>query len=210
MKGRSKRGFGRILSSIIGILICVVLLPVLIMNLTIVIKSYLDPEEIPDFFGIKPFVVVTGSMAPEIDGGDLVITKVLDPGTLQEGEIISFKDGRAVITHRIIELSETEEKEPAFVTKGDANNAADENLVEHSQVEGIHLFTIPRLGNLALFMQTPIGMLVFIGIPLCGFILYDIIRRRLQSRKDQTKDQEAQAEIERLKAVLAHKEDKGE
>ena len=205
MKTREKKGFVRRIPSIIGMVVCVLLAPILIMNLTIVIKSYINPNKVPDFFGIKPFVVTTGSMEPVIYGGDLVIVKTADPSKLKEKDIISFKEGDAVITHRIIKLTETDGK-PAFVTKGDANNVEDGNPVSYSQVEGLYLFKISKLGRLALYMQEPIGMFVFVGIPLCGFIIYDIRRRRLADQKEKSNDSEAQAEIERLKAELAAKE----
>ena len=204
-KKQVEKRFLKKLPSIIGIVVCMLLAPILMMNLTIVIKSAIHPDKVPDFFGIKPFVVVTGSMEPAIYGGDLVITKTVDPAKLKAGDVISFKNGNSVITHRIIELAE-KEGTPAFITRGDANNTKDEDLISHSQVEGIYLFRIGKLGNLAMFMQTPAGMLIFVGIPLCGFIIYDIIRRRLAVQKEKSKDCEAQAEIERLKAALAEKE----
>ena len=76
--------------------------PILLMNITITVKSYLNPDKVPDFFGIKPFVVLTWSMEPLILGGDLVITKTVDPATLKVDDIISYKEGDTVITHRII------------------------------------------------------------------------------------------------------------
>ncbi|MCL2695832.1 MAG: signal peptidase I [Clostridiales bacterium] len=210
MEKKTKNSFGRRLPSIIGIIICVLLAPILAMNLTIVIKSYTNPDRVPDFFGVKPFVVVTGSMEPAIFGGDLVVTKTVDPAALNVKDIIAFKDGTAVITHRIMELTEVG-GEPAFITQGDANASPDEKPVLYSQVEGIFVFRVARLGHLAMFMQTPVGMIVFVGIPLCGFILYDIIRRRLSEKKEKSEerftDLEAQAEIERLRAALAAKEE---
>lgn len=191
----------RILASGIGILICIVMIPIIVMNLTIIVKSYLKPNEVPDFFGIKPFIVVTGSMEGTIDGGDFIITKVVKPSTLEVGDIVSYSIEDTVITHRIIEKTEVE-GQPAFITKGDANNMEDQDPVTFDQVESIYLFRIAGLGNLAMFMQTPVGMLVFIGIPLCCFILYDIIRRRLQAKKDSKKDYEIQTEIENLRAQL--------
>ena len=202
---KDKKGFVKRLPSIIGIVVCVIIAPVLIMNLTIIIKSYINPGRVPDFFGIKPFVVLTDSMEPEISGGDLVVTRVVDPARLKELDIISFKEGESVITHRIIELSE-KDGEPVFITQGDSNNVKDRNPITYSQVESIYLFKISRFGHLAMFMQTPVGLLAFVGIPLCGFILYDIIRRRLAYQKESARDSGAQAEIERLKAELAKRD----
>lgn len=198
---KKKKSFVRVIPSIIGGLIAIILIPILVMNLTIIVKSYVNPDEVPDFLGIKPFIVITGSMEGTIDGGDLVITKTVDPSTLEVGDIISYSVGQSVITHRIIEMTEAD-GEPAFITKGDANNMQDEDPVTYEQVESIFRFRIAKLGNAAMFMQTPVGMLVFVGIPLCGFILYDIIRRRFQSKKDVKRDNEMQEELERLKAQL--------
>ena len=207
MRRKAKKGFIRKLPSIIGIVVCILLAPILIMNLTIIIKSYINPNKVPDFFGIKPFVVITDSMTPAIHGGDLVVTKTVDPRKLQVDDIISFKEGTSVITHRIKELTE-KDGEPAFVTKGDSNNANDTNPVIYSQVEGVYLFKIERLGNLAMFMQTTTGMLIFVGIPICGFIIYDIIRHRIAVKKEKSKDMLAQAEIKKLKDQLAAKNNK--
>ena len=205
-KTETKKSFVQRIPSIVGVLICVLLAPILLMNITIVIKSTIKPDAVPDFFGIKPFVVLSGSMETTIMEGDLAVTRVVDPATLQVGDIVSFKEGKSVITHRIIGLTE-KGGEPAFVMQGDANNAKDESAVSYSQVEGLYQFRIPGMGKIAMFMQTPIGMLVFIGIPLCGFIVYDLIRRRLSDRKELKEGDEAQAdaqaEIERLKAALA-------
>jgi len=205
MKIRSKKVFFRKLSSIIGIIVCVLIAPILIMNLTIVIKSYINPNKVPDFFGIKPFVVISKSMEPTICGGDLIITKSVEPSQLKEGDIASFKEGDSVITHRIVKLAENN-GESVFITRGDANNAEDLNPVTYSHVEGIYLFKISKLGHLAMYMQTPVGMLIFVGIPLFSFIIYDIIRQRLADRKEISREAESQAEIKKLKAELAEKE----
>jgi len=213
IKGESmkkRKSFVRIIPSIIGVIISLILIPLLVMNLTIIVKSYINPDEVPGFFGIKPFIVSTGSMEGTINIGDLVITKEVDPATLEVGDIISYKEESSVITHRIIAMTE-KDGELAFTTKGDANNTEDDNPVTYSQVEGIYLFRIARLGNLAMFMQTPVGMIVFIGIPICCFILYDIIRRRIQTKKEMKKEDELQAELDRLRSQIdEQKEDKKE
>ena len=144
-------------------------------------------------------------MEPAIQKGDLVITRTTDPATLNVGDIISFREGETVITHRIEELTE-QNGEPAFITKGDMNQSTDAKTVSYSQVESSYLFKVAGLGDIAMFMQTPVGILVLVGFPLTGLILYDVIRRRLDSRKDTAGAGDAQAEIERLKAELAMKD----
>lgn len=191
----------RKISKIIGVVICIILVLIFIMNVTIIIKSYMNPNKVIDFFGMKPFIVRTSSMEGTIDGGDLIVTKSVDPSELEVGDIISYKMEQSIITHRIIERTEID-GEPAFVTKGDANNTADDEPVTFKQVESVYLFRLPKMGSLAIYMQTPVGMLVFIGIPLCCFILFDIIKRKRQNEKEKAKENEMLAELDRLHSQL--------
>lgn len=189
------------------IIVCIILIPILVINLTIVIKAYIHPDDVPDFLGIKLFVVETDSMSPIFYGGDLIVTKTIAPDKLEVKDIISFREGKSVVTHRIEEIT-TKGNSLAFVTKGDANNAIDSGEpVVSDNVESVYLFRIAKLGRLAMFMQTPIGMLVFVGIPVIAFILYDILSRVLYNKKEDVKEKAASEEIERLKAELAKLEE---
>jgi len=180
MKKTKKR---QVLTTALAITFCIFIVPIAIMNLTLIVKSYVNPEKVPDFFGIKPFIVLTGSMEPEINSGDLIISKTVDPNALGVGNIISFKEGNAVVTHRIAEITD-ENGEPAFVTKGDANNARDTIPVTYSEVEGNYLLRIPKLGHLALFLQTPLGMIALIGLPVLGIVIYEFSRVKREKEKE--------------------------
>ena len=68
---------------------------------------------------------------------------------------------------------------------------------------------LSSLGDFALFLQTPLGMVIFVGVPLFGFVIYDVIRRQKLAKKENEKTAELEAEIERLKK-LAKKEDESE
>ena len=87
------------------------------------------------------------------------------------------------------------------MTKGDANNAADQDKVTEDRLVGIYKGRIPKVGDFAMFLQTPVGMIVFIGVPLLGFIIYDIIRRQKYANKENKKTAELEAELERLRAT---------
>ncbi|NLC39473.1 MAG: signal peptidase I [Clostridiaceae bacterium] len=206
MKRNNTKGVIHKISTIIGILLCVVLIPILVINLTIVIKSYVYPDRVPDFFGLKLFIVETDSMQPTFCGGDLVVTRSVDPAQLVVGDIISYKVDSAVVTHRIEEIIDDGNK-LSFVTRGDANKANDGDPFAADQVESIYIFRIGKIGNLAMFIRTPVGMLIFVGIPVFGFIIYDSIFRNIVRIKNNKNEQEAQAEIERLKAELKKRDE---
>lgn len=180
---------------IISIIILVIALPILFVNVVILADSALHPEEVPSFFGYKPFIVLSGSMRNVINEGDLVLSKECDTSNLKVGDIISFKEEEIVVTHRIIDIV-SENGEKHFITKGDNNDAQDSGFVLAENIEGIFLFKVSGLGNVAMFLQTPIGMIVALSIPLAILICIN-----LSSSKDSEEDenQKMKKEIERLK-----------
>ena len=202
-----KTGAAHIILSVLGIILCVIFGFLLICNLTIIIKGTVNPDRPPSVFGSTPMVVLSGSMSgsaeDHIEVGDLIIIGKADIDALEKGDVISFmeKDSTSVVTHRIIDITTDEEGKRLFTTKGDANISEDKDgPVPADRVIGIYKFRIPKVGNFALFLQKPLGMVIFIGIPVCAFIIYDIARRQRRSAKDEKNTEKMQAEIDRLRA----------
>ena len=48
-----------IVMKIISIILYIILIPIIIFNFTLIIKSFINPNEVPDFFGYKNFVIVS-------------------------------------------------------------------------------------------------------------------------------------------------------
>ncbi len=180
----------RIKIIIISILL-ILILPIFIINSVIIINSYIKPDKIPSFFGWKPFIVLSGSMETQINTGDLVIVKEIDNNNLKEGDIVAFKTENVVITHRIVEKTEDEGK-IQYKTKGDNNNTIDNGYITPEQIEGIYQFKISKLGNVAMFIQTPLGMITCLSIPIILMIL-------VQMSESKEKQKHMEEEIEKLK-----------
>lgn len=179
---------------IISIIILIILIPILFVSAVILVNSYVKPDEVPSFFGWKPFIVLSGSMETKILAGDVVVVKEVDTQTLKKGDIIAFKENDIVITHRIDEIIQ-EDGETKYITKGDNNNTRDNGYVLPSQVEGLYEFRIARLGNLAMFIQTPIGMIICLSIPLLLLVIIQV----KDSKDDTDKKKEMEEQIEKLK-----------
>lgn len=143
------------------VLFLVIVLPFLIFNLTLIIKSKLYPNKIADFMGYKPFIVMSGSMETTINIGDLVIVKKVNSSSIHIGDIIAFKNGNIVISHRVKEVI-NDSGIYKFKTKGDNNNVADDFIVNSDAIEGIFVNKIPGLGSILLFLGKPIGLLMVI------------------------------------------------
>lgn len=172
-------------------ILLILLLPIILINSVIIVNLYIKPNEIPSFFGWKPFIVLSGSMETQINTGDLVVVKDAQNTELKNGDIIAFKNGDSVITHRIVDKVE-EEGKIKYKTKGDNNNATDDWYVSPEQIEGIYQFKMSKLGNIAMFIQTPIGMIICLSIPIILIIL-----TQMTASKEKQKDMEQ--EIEKLK-----------
>ncbi|MBR6792400.1 MAG: signal peptidase I [Ruminococcus sp.] len=199
--------------NITGLVLCVVLIPILLINVTLIIKSFANKDEVPKIGGYCPLIVLTGSMEPEISSGDLIIVKQIDSSEVKENDIIAFFDpdgnGQSILTHRVVNITE-EDGKTAFITKGDANNSEDRQPVPSDQLVGGYVLRIPGMGNIAMFMQTTAGLIVCVVLPLIILVGFDFIRRR-QFEKTSRQDTEALlAELEALKAEKASKEEKTE
>lgn len=185
----------------ISIIVILILFPILLMSIVILADSYTHPNEVPSFFGWKPFIVLSGSMETQISAGDIVVVKEIDTKELKKGDIIAFKDGNIVITHRIDEVTEIDGK-TQYITKGDNNSTQDIGYVSPEQIEGVFKFKVSRLGNLAMFIQTPLGMIVCLSIP----IIIIILLQTADSKKEKeeliaklNKQSKMEEEIEKLK-----------
>lgn len=194
--------------SVIGLILCVIFGFMLLCNLTIIIKGTINPERPPSVLGITPMVVQSGSMsgdAPDhIEVGDLIFTGKADIEKLKAGDIISFMEGKIVVTHRITAISTAEDGSLLFTTKGDANNTEDAPVTA-DRIVGVYIGRIPKLGDFAMFLQTSLGMIIFVGVPLLAFIIYDIIRRQRSANKASKKTAEMEAELERLRKLAGEK-----
>lgn len=210
-KEKSKSNTLYKIMSVVGVILCVVFGFMLICNLTIIIKGTIHPEMPPSVLNNTPLVVRSGSMsgtAPDhIEVGDLIFVSPAKPEELKAGDIIAFKekDSTSVTTHRIIEVHKLDDGTYSYSTKGDANNTADQDQVTEDRLVGIYKGRIPKVGDFAMFLQTPLGMIVFIGVPLLAFIIYDIIRRQryvnMEQKKTAELEAQLQAEIDRLRSV---------
>ncbi len=97
-------------------------------------------------FPVHPVLVITGSMAPTINPGDLAIVAKSNTKDFEVGEIIEFRKSEEVnIVHRVVAVNNTGGAK-TYVTKGDANDEADIDPVLPDNVVGRVVFRVPKIG----------------------------------------------------------------
>lgn len=108
--------------------------------------------------GMQVFTVLSGSMEPSYHTGSLIYVKEAETKEIEAGQVITFMlDEDTVATHRVVEVVSDEEDSSVirFRTKGDANDAVDGGLVHYKNVIGVPVFSIPKLGYFASYIQSP-------------------------------------------------------
>ncbi|MCL5091068.1 MAG: signal peptidase I, partial [Patescibacteria group bacterium] len=159
----------------IGSLIYGLIISVLVIIALVVASSAFN---IPS--GIKFYTVQSGSMAPAISTGSLVVVKPFND--YKERDIITFKSEKDrnnqhplyTVTHRIKEIS-PRENDIYYVTQGDANNSSDLDLTKKDLVLGRVILSIPLLGYPVSFAKTREGLIFLIVIPVTLIVYSELI-----------------------------------
>jgi len=128
------------------------------------------------------YVVLSGSMFPEIKIKDIVVTKKIPEEELEIGDIITFispdtRFGGISVTHRIIDIQYDESLgAKMYRTRGDANNVADSVLVPNNNILGKVILKIPRLGYIQDILSSKGGLIILVLIPCLAILSYDIMK----------------------------------
>ena len=156
--------------------------------------------------GFRVFTVLSGSMEPTYHVGSLIYVKDVDYRQLKAGDVFTFMlDENTVATHRIIQVVPDEEDPTVlrFATQGDANDAPDGTLVHYKNVVGTPVFTIPKLGYVANYIQNPPG--TYIAISGAAILLLLMFLPDLFSEDEPKKTAESAGEEEPKKQKSSKK-----
>lgn len=153
---------------LIKLIIYIMIIPIIFYNISLIFFSIINKSETPNFFGIKTFVIISGSMEPNLKISDIVIIKKCEQNELKENDIISFRSGQSVITHRINQIIETENG-VEYITKGDNNNTKDNGTVKFDDIEGKYIGKIEYLGKVVLYLK---NKTVIISIIIIFYLIY--------------------------------------
>jgi len=111
--------------------------------------------------GFYPTVIISGSMRPTMDVGDVAVIIQTPADNLKPGDIIQYWRESEMIVHRIYDIYQTASYK-LFITKGDANQGPDREPVLPSQIHGKLIFIVPKIGWISIYVKTAIaGILSF-------------------------------------------------
>lgn len=144
----------------------------------------------------RMFTVVTGSMEPVYNVGDVVISKEVEPSTINKGDDVvylgeknDFKD--KIVTHRVIKI-ENKDGEYYFTTKGVANDYSDP-VISSDQIYGKVVYKPVVLSFLSGILNTKLGFYLLIFVPVAFLIFLEILD--YIKRKEGELDEEQKEEV---------------
>ena len=191
---------------IIGDIIYTIIFIFVLFILLIAILQRTTNNEIT-LFGYRIFVVATGSMVPQYNVGDVLISKEVDPSTIKvdddivyKGKEGSFKD--KIVTHRVIKI-EKDNDNYKIQTKGLANTKEDPEITQNEVIGKV----IYKMGVLSLIQKAMTNNYVFyfiIFVPVALLTFRHFIRSRLEDEEEE--DQEDDEENDNNKKVTKSKE----
>ena len=151
------------LAKIITDIIIILLSIIAIIVIWGFVQVSIQHKEYVNIFGYSIFSTETGSMSKTIEKGDIVIVK-LGENTLNEKDIITYKSGNAIITHRIKKIDGN-----TIIAKGDSNNTEDDPI-EKNMVIGkvVYIFN-----NVEVWKKVFSDMQVI--VPICITIILLIV-----------------------------------
>ena len=131
--------------------------------------------------GYQVYNVISGSMAPCYQIGDLLYVKTVAPEEVSIGDPITFvlNEDLVVATHRVIDI---DAENRLFTTKGDANRDPDATPVHFNNLIGVPQFRLPLLGYVSIFVQHPPGS--YIAISFCIVLLGAVFLPDLLFKED--------------------------
>ena len=137
----------------------------------------------PHVFGYRTMTMLSGSMAPGINPGDVVVDTPVAVSDVRVGMMISYHipiDDHHVETHRVVSVEREPDGKVTVVTKGDANSAADpwKATLQGDTAYQVRA-VVPWIGKAIAFLRTPaLSTVLVYAVPalLAGWLILTIWR----------------------------------
>lgn len=128
----------------------------------------------------EAFIVLTGSMRPAIDPGDVVFVAQTPIEEVEVGDVVNFHPhatAQQTYTHRVVDITH-DQRGTILTTKGDANEDPDPMQVNDEMLVGTVEHRVPAMGKLIVFAQGPITLITLVGLSVLtiGHELRHILR----------------------------------
>ena len=159
--------------------------------LLVVVMAFTGLAVGPHVFGYRTMTMLTGSMAPKIEPGDVTVVTPIGVSDVTKGMVITYHipvGDHSVVTHRVVSVVRGSDGTVTVQTKGDANDAVDPWT---ATLQGDTAYQVravlPKVGHLIQLLRTPaVAPVLLYGAPtlLVGWLLLSIWRPTREEEED--------------------------
>ena len=155
-------------------------------------------------FGFRIYRVISGSMQPALQIGDVIIIKKAN--NYAEKDIITYDNGLTTITHRIKSINGDE-----IITEGDANDAPDKPITK-DRILGKYFFRISTFSVFSIMLtgKTIYLIMVLVLFAILLFAISDRVTRNLEYRRNNFKKVIKEKDNKKQKKKMPKKKDEME
>lgn len=179
---QQKKKSNKIKAVLILISSIIILIIMLITMFCTIVASNLS------FLKYKFYVMEATSQPYVANHGDFIITKNVKPGEVQKGDCIVFGGKDFYYCDEVVETRKVNRVYKMVIAEKDGIKYQ----FDESEIEGKIVNKIPHLGNIVLFLRTPLGILFFIIFLVCVFALFRILLVSKYSYEEKDEDSEIQ------------------
>lgn len=184
----NRKAFFKKLGSILsGVLIA---LEILVIGFLVISRM---SGSIPSLFGYNVYVIVSPSMTPELEVGDVIISRVYRGGELKVGDVVQYvaKGGAIrgeIITHKVVHLSEEGD---TVITQGVANSEPDAPITRQD-VRAVMTYKTLILDDIYAVLNHPVGFILLVMLPMAAMIVSEMVNlaREIHREKNEKKKEE--------------------
>lgn len=168
-----------------GVVNIILLIFCLLFVLVVCLQRFSNNEL--SFFDYRMFTVVSGSMAPKYNIGDVLIAKKVPAEEIKKGDSISYLGKKGsfngkIVTHEVVDIEKDASGKYIYHTKGLANIVEDP-VVEYSQVYGKIVRKSAILSFIYMIVGSKYGIFLFIIIPLFYIIGSELLSFMLEKEE---------------------------
>lgn len=209
-----KNVINRIFKIISSAIFVVLMLLIILIIFYIVRVNFLASNDKLGEVRVNFYTILTQSMYPTIKAGDIVITYKNDNDKYDDGDVITFvsdQNGGITVTHRVNEVFNVNNTY-SYKTKGDNNNAADNEVIPGDNVLGKVILKVPKAGYIQQFLVSKTGWIAAVILPCLAIVIYDVLKLfRFTAKKGKqivSRDKRTEDARKKLKEVVDDESEK--
>lgn len=184
---RPKINAKKIIKTVLIILYQILVIMALILTMVIVLQRISANNQ--SIGGYKIFRVITGSMEPEYEVGEVVISKEVNPKDIKVGDDIVYL-GRVgeysgkIIMHNVVAIDTDENGDLIFHAKGLQSNSVEDPQIREDQIYGVVTYTssiLTILYDLATNIYSIFAIVIILVLNV--FIAFNTPKKTKKKRK---------------------------